>query len=65
MQNKSGQALLEGYKQAVELYGRPLKLPADMCLEAAARICADTMGPTSYLVGPSAAQVTAVSIFHP
>lgn len=55
--NKTAASLFRGYQQAIEAFGRPLRLRADMCFEAT-RIGQDIMdhrGPQSYLVGPSTA----------
>lgn len=56
--NKEAQSLYAGYQEAVGAFGRPLKLRADMCMEAAIGMGADMIkarGTGSYLVGPSTA----------
>jgi hypothetical protein len=55
---KNAAALYKGYRQAVQAYGRPLRLRADMAFEAAVGIGADMndhRGDRAYLVGPSTA----------
>ena len=56
--NQDASTLIAGYSQAVAGYGRPLRLQAAMCFEAAAGIDVDTMahrGSEAYLAGPSTA----------
>lgn len=52
--NKEAGSSMIGYRQAVAQYGRPLRLQADTCYEAASGIGADMethRGQSSYLTG--------------
>ena len=64
--NKEAASLMAGYNDAVAQYGRPLRLRADMCFEAASGIGADMIahrGQASYLVGPSTANQASCDVF--
>lgn len=53
--DKASQTLFMGYQQAMQRYGRPLKVRADMCFEA--HLIADDIisanGHMAYIAGPS------------
>ncbi|KAK9918548.1 hypothetical protein WJX75_004894 [Coccomyxa subellipsoidea] len=53
--DKTSATLLRGYKSAVARYGRPLRVRADMALEAIpiGADMLDHMGPGAYIAGPS------------
>ncbi|KAK9819596.1 hypothetical protein WJX72_000124 [[Myrmecia] bisecta] len=55
--NKKSATLFEGYQQAINLFGRPLRLRADMCFEALAigQDMVDHRGPQGFIAGPSTA----------
>lgn len=60
--DKSSSTLLKAFDEAVDTFGYPLRLRADMCFEATAvgQRMLDEQGPGSYITGPS----TANQVYH-
>jgi hypothetical protein len=53
--NKQSNSVFMGYARAIDLYGRPMRVRADMAFEAQGigQDMLDHRGPGSYLTGPS------------
>ncbi len=66
--NKKAETIFMGYKDAVDAYGRPLRLRADMCFEAVpvGQDMIDHHGPEAYIPGPSTANqvITELCVSH-
>lgn len=61
--DKTSATLLRGYRSAVARYGRPLRVRADMALEALpiGADMLDHMGPGAYIAGPRTSNTVSAS----